>query len=291
MHTTLQLILTGLQIGSVYILFSLGLTLIFGVMKVVNFAHGQFFTLAALLVSVLVPSFTTWGLSLAAAFLASAAVAIGATAALGLLVYQFGFRFFQRDLVGSFILSAGLVLLFEGAFLHFFGGAVRAVPPIIEGMVSIFGVNIMAQRLVLCIVALFFTVVLYFVLTATRLGKAMRAVSIDHEAAMLQGIPYRKIALYGFLIATLLGALAGAIVAPVSVVTPTVGADYLVKGFIAVIIGGLGSVPGAIFGSLFIAFIESFGGHFFDPSTASLAIFVLVMVTLLVRPKGLLGNG
>src|SRR5690606_38087771 len=145
----------------VYILFSLGLTLIFGVMKVVNFAHGQFFTLAALLVSVLVPTFTTWGLSLAAAFLASAAVAIGATAALGLLVYQFGFRFFQRDLVGSFILSAGLVLLFEGAFLHFFGGAVRAAPPIIEGMVSIFGVNIMAQRLVLCIVALFFTVVLY----------------------------------------------------------------------------------------------------------------------------------
>src|SRR5690606_16008933 len=116
--------------------------------------------------------------------------------------------------------SAGLVLLFEGAFLHFFGGAVRAVPPILDGTVSILGVNVTLQRLVLCLVALFFTAVLYFVLNATRLGKAMRAASIDHEAAMLQGIPYQRIALYGFLIATVLGAIAGAIVAPVSVVTP-----------------------------------------------------------------------
>jgi len=291
MQTALQLVMTGLQIGSVYMLFSLGLTLIFGVMKIVNFAHGQFFTLSAMLVAVLVPWLTTRGISLPMAFGLGALAGIAASIVVGLLLYQFGFRFFQRDLVGSFILSIGFALLFEGVFLHYFGGAVRVVPPIIDGDVSFFGVNLTAQRLTLGLVALAFTLALYWVLSATRLGKAMRAVSIDHEAAMLQGIPYKKIVFNSFAIATFLGAVAGAIMAPISVITPTVGADYLVKGFIAVVIGGLGSVPGAIVGSLFIGFLESVGGYFFDPSSANMAIFVLAMLILLLRPKGVMGNG
>ncbi len=291
MQTVLQLVMTGLQIGSVYMLFSLGLTLIFGVMKIVNFAHGQFFTLSAMLVAVLVPWLTTRGISLPMAFGLGALAGIAVSMVLGLLLYQFGFRYFQRDLVGSFILSIGFALLLEGVFLHYFGGAVRAVPPIIDGDVSFFGVNLTAQRLALFLVALAFTLALYGVLSATRFGKAMRAVSIDHEAAMLQGIPYKKIAFNGFAIATFLAAVAGAIMAPISVITPTVGADYLVKGFIAVVIGGLGSVPGAIVGSLFVGFLESFGGYFIDPSSANMAIFVLAMLILLLRPKGVMGNG
>jgi len=116
-------------------------------------------------------------------------------------------------------------------------------------------------------------------------------VSIDHEAAMLQGIPYKSIAFSGFVFATLIGAVAGALIAPVSSVSPTFGDSFLIKGFIAVVIGGLGSVPGAIIGSLLIAAIEAFGGFYFDPSSASLAIFVLVMLMLLVRPNGVLGRG
>ncbi|WP_016834064.1 ABC transporter permease subunit, partial [Herbaspirillum lusitanum] len=129
MQTALQLLITALQIGSIYILFSLGLTLIFGVMKIVNFAHGQFFTLSALLVSVLVPWFAHQDVPLLLAYLLAAAISVAVSVALGMLTYQFGFRFFQRDLSGSFILSIGLVLLLEGAYLHYFGGAVRTVPP------------------------------------------------------------------------------------------------------------------------------------------------------------------
>ena len=291
MQTFIQLILTALQIGAVYVLFSLGLTLIFGVMKIVNFAHGQFFTLTSLLIAVLFPVLLGQGYPQLAAFAIAVLIGIAASIALGLVMYQFGFRFFQRDLAGSFILSVGLVLLLEGVFLHYFGGTVRTVPPIIEGSVSFLGVNITLQRLMLMAVACLFTILLYWVLTYTKTGKAMRAVSIDHEAAMLQGIPYKKIAFVGFGIATFLGALAGAIMAPLAMISPTVGSDYLVKGFIAVIIGGLGSVPGAIVGSLFIGLIESFGGFYFDPSMANIAIFVLVMVILLVRPNGLMGNG
>jgi branched-chain amino acid transport system permease protein len=118
----------------------------------------------------------------------------------------------------------------------------------------------------------------------------LRAVAEDHEAAMLQGMPYRRIALAGFLIGTLLAAVAGALLAPVAVISPSIGSDYLVKGFIAVVIGGLGSIPGAIIGSLLIATIESVGGYYFDPSLATIAMFVIVMAVLLVRPTGLMGH-
>jgi len=291
MQTFIQLVATGLQIAAVYVLFSLGLTLIFGVMQVVNFAHGQFFTMTALLIAVTLPVLAAQGMALWLAYGISVLFGILASMVLGILIYQFGLRFFQRDMAGSFILTVGIVLLLEGVFLHYFGGVVRTVPPFVDGSINLLGVNITLQRVVLIVVSAIFTLILYRVLATTRIGKAMRAVSIDHEAAMLQGIPYKRIAYAGFLIATFMGALAGAVMAPLAMISPTVGSDYLVKGFIAVIIGGLGSVPGAIVGSLFIGMIESFVGYFFDPSIANIAIFALVIITLLVRPNGLLGHG
>lgn len=291
MQNLLQLTLTALQIGAVYILFALGLTLIFGVLRVVNFAHGQFFTLSALTVAVAVPWLAQRGWPVWAAYSGACVAGVVLASLIGLLVYEVGFKRVERDMTGSFILSTGLVLLVEGVFLKVFGGGVHPVPPLVEGNVDVLGVSIAAQRLVLCAVAVGLTLLLTWSLSGTRFGKALRAVSIDHEAAMLQGIPYRRIAQRGFVVATAIGAVAGALIAPVAAVSPTLGDAYLVKGFIAVVIGGMGSVPGAILGSLFIAFIESFIGFYFDPSVASLAIFVLVMLVLLVRPKGLLGHG
>ena len=291
MDNLIQLLLMTMQIGSVYILFALGLTIIFGVLKIVNFAHGQFFTLSALLVAVIIPWLTGQGYSLFSAYLIGLVAGIVLATLLGAVVYQAGFRLFQRDMVGSFILSAGLVLLFEGIYMEVFGGAVRSVPPLVEGTVRIFGAGVSAQRLLICVIALLLTVGLTWILAKTKFGNALRAVSIDHEAAMLQGIPYKSIAFHGFVFATLIGAIAGALIAPVSSVSPIIGDSFLVKGFIAVVIGGLGSVPGAIIGSLLIAAIEAFGGFYFDPSSASLAIFVLVMLMLLIRPNGVLGRG
>ena len=291
MQNWLQLTFTALQIGAVYILFALGLTLIFGVLRIVNFAHGQFFTLSALIVSVTVPWLASRGWTPPLAYAAACLAGVVLASLAGAVIYHVGFKRVERDMAGSFILSAGLVLLFEGVFFQVFGGSIRPVPPLIEASVDLLGISLSAQRLILSAVAVFLTLALMWALGRTRFGKALRAVSIDHEAAMLQGIPYRKIAFRGFLVATMIGAIAGALVAPISAVSPTLGDSYLVKGFIAVIIGGMGSVPGAIVGSLFIAFIESFGGFYFDPSIATLVTFVLVMVVLLIRPKGLLGRG
>lgn len=291
MQIAVQLFVTSLQIGAVYILFSLGLTLIFGVMRIVNFAHGHFFAISALVVAYLVPHFADEGLSVPIAYLLAALIGLASSLILGFIVYRFGFRFFQRNMIGSFIFSIGLVLLLDGVLLEVFGGAVRPVPTVFPGTASILGAAVTMQRLALCIAAIIITLLLYWALSMTRMGKALRAVSIDHEAAMLQGVPYNRLALVGFMIATALAAIAGALVAPVSVVSPVIGADYLIKGFIAVIVGGLGSVPGAIIGALFIATIETLGGYYFDPSWATVAIFILVIIVLLARPKGLLGHG
>lgn len=291
MQTAIQLSLTSLQIGAVYILFSLGLTLIFGVMRIVNFAHGHLFAVSALIVTVTLTWLVGTGFPVLPAYFVAVLAGVSVSAILGLTIYIFGFKYFQRDMVGSFILSIGLVLLLDGIFMEVFGGAVRGVPTILPGSVKILDASVTVQRLFLCTMAVVITAILYWALTYTKLGKALRAVSIDHEAAMLQGVPYNRIAIFGFMIAAVLAALAGALIAPVSIVTPTIGADYLIKGFIAVIIGGLGSIPGAILGALFVAVIETVGSYYIDPTSATIAIFVLVIVVLLVRPKGLMGHG
>ncbi|VVE50315.1 branched-chain amino acid ABC transporter permease [Pandoraea terrigena] len=290
MQDNLQLLFTALQISSVYILFSLGLTIIFGVLKVVNFAHGQFFTFAALVLSLALNWLSPRIGNPYGVYLLASVAGLAACLMAGLVIYQFGFKRLERDMIGSFILSSGLVLFVEGVMLEGFGGAVRPVPALIDGDVEMLGLTVSSQRLVLFMFAMVLTAVIITLLNRTKFGKALRAVSIDHEAAMLQGIAYRKIALYGFLIATGVAAVAGMLIAPMAAVTPTLGDSYLVKGFIAVVVGGMGSIVGAIFGSVLIALIESFIGFYFDSSVASLTIFVIVMVVLLIKPQGFFGN-
>ena len=290
MQDNLQLLFTALQISSVYILFSLGLTIIFGVLKVVNFAHGQFFTFSALVLSLALSWLAPHVGNPFVVYLLAGLAGLATCLLFGLVLYQFGFKRLERDMIGSFILSAGLVLFFEGLMLEIFGGAVRPVPALIDGNVDLLGLSVSKQRLVLFVFAVALTTLIITLLRSTKFGKALRAVAIDHEAAMLQGIAYRKIALYGFLIATGVAAIAGMLIAPVAAVTPTLGDSYLVKGFIAVVVGGMGSIVGAIFGSLLIALLESFIGFYFDPSAANLTIFVIVMLVLLIKPKGFFGN-
>lgn len=286
-----QLFVNSMQIASAYILFSLGLTLIFGVMQIVNFAHGEFFTLPLLLMAVAVPVLENGHVPLALAYALAAVVGLAVTLVLGALIYQFAFKRFQRDMTSSFVISIGLSLLLQGVFLEVFGGVPGKLPTLIDGTVRVAGASITVQRLLITACALLIAGAMVWTIASSRLGKALRAVSEDHEAAMLQGIPYRRIALVGFLLATFLAAIAAVLLSPVTVSSPVIGADYLIKGFIAIVIGGLGSIPGAILGSVLIAVIESIGGYYFDPTTATIAMFVLTMAVLLVRPKGIFSHG
>jgi branched-chain amino acid transport system permease protein len=286
-----QLLINTLQIGALYVLFSLGFTLVFGVMKVINMAHGEFFAAAAVVTSFLVGLMTmqlalpSWLVYLAASIIAAIVVCI-----IGALVYLFGIRFYIKDLVGSFILSVGVLLVIQGAVLQGFGGAPRIVPPIFDGTTEIFGARITTNRLVISLAALLITFATYLALQATRWGKALRAVAEDAEAATLQGIPRRRVSFVGFMIATLLAALAGILTISLAPITPAIGEEYLIKSFIIVIIGGLGSIPGAVIGGFSIALIESVVGAYWDPSIATIVMFALVIAFLIFRPQGIFGR-
>jgi branched-chain amino acid transport system permease protein len=291
MDLAAQLVINTLQIGSVYVLFALGLTLIFGVMQIVNFAHGEFFSLAALVVASLTPTLSaSLGLPLWADFLIALVAATCAVIVLGALTYWIGFERYLRDLVGSFILSVGLILFLQGILVEIFTATPRPIDPILPGTISILGGKITTQRLLVIGLAIAFTVMLYLLLQKTKMGKALRAVAEDREAAMLQGIRYRRISFYGWLIGVVMAGLAGALIAPLTVSQPAIGGDYLIKAFIIIIIGGLGSIPGAILGALLVAFIESLFGYYFDLTMATIVMFVIVMIFLLVRPQGLMGH-
>ncbi len=290
MDIYMQLFVNSLQIAAAYILFSLGLTLIFGVMKIVNFAHGEFFTLALLVMGVTVPFLVGNQLSLELSYALSGVLAISLTLLLGSLIYKFALKRFQRDMTGSFVVSVGLSLLLQGIFLEVFGGVPNKLPTLIEGNINFLGAFITTQRFIITVCALLVAVIMCWFIASSRMGKALRAVSEDHEAAMLQGIPYRRIALTGFIIATFLAAIAAVFLSPVTVSSTIIGSDYLIKGFIAIVVGGLGSIPGAIIGSVLIAVLESLGGYYFDPTWATISMFVLTMFVLLIRPKGILGK-
>jgi len=291
MSTFIQLLINTIQIGAIYVLFSLGLTLIFGVMRIINFAHGEFFSFTALLISVLI----VWlgshlGLPLWIDYLIAFAVSLVALLVLSLAIYRFGFARYLGDMTSGFILSLGLVLILQGLMLEIFGGYPRAVPALIDGSVTVLGGAISLQKLIICVMALAATAAILYIVMKTKLGVALRAVAEDQEAARLQGIRYRRIAMYGFMIGSALAALAGGLIAPLAVILPSMGSEFLIKAFMIVIIGGLGSISGAILASFLIAAVESFGSFYADLPTATLVMFATVALILIVRPQGLLGR-
>jgi len=291
LNITLQLIVNALQIGAVYVVFALGLTLIFGVMKIINFAHGEFFTLTGLTISALVPyiagishlpNWVVYGLC----FL----VALVMMAVLGALAYGTIFARFNRDPVGALIVSLGLSMLMQGLFTLWFGTAPQRVPPLVPGTISLLGARISNDRIIIVVLALILTLALYLFLQKSKVGVAIRATAEDHEAATLQGIDTRRIALFGFGIGIILAAVAGALIAPTTVLTPLIGSDYLTKAFIIIIIGGAGSFWGAILGGFVVGAIESFAGFYLDQTSTLIMLLALVSLILLARPQGLLGH-
>ncbi len=289
MSTFIQLLINTLQIGAIYVLFSLGLTLVFGVMRLINFAHGEFFALTAILIAMqmgwLLPDAPFW-----LQYVVSFATALGVLMALSVVIYQFGLSRFLGDLSSGFIFSLGLVLMMRGLIGQIFGNYPMTAPPLVEGAIYVLGGAISTQKLLVAVLALIATGGLLYLVFRTKLGMALRAIAEDQEAAMLQGIRYKRLALYGFLIGSSLAAIAGGLIAPLQVVLPTMGGELIMKAFMIVIIGGLGSIPGAIVASFLIAALESFGSYFIDLPVVTIGVFVMVAVLLVIRPQGLLGH-
>jgi branched-chain amino acid transport system permease protein len=278
-----QALANGLIIGLLYLLMAIGFTLVFGVMRVANFAHGEFYMLGAFISFVCVTK-------LSLPYIVSVLIAFALTLALGWVVEIVVLKPFRGDELNGLIATLGLGMIIQNVALMVFGPDPQSMPPTAEGVVNIAGIVMPVSRLYVVAFSAAVLAVLYVFLMHTRSGRALRAVVQDMEIATAQGIRAHVVYPMGFALGVALAAIAGALMAPVFSVSPFIGAAPLFKAFIVVVLGGLGSIPGAALASLLLGVAESLGSTFFDGSTADMLIFAFVIVVLVIRPSGLLGR-
>jgi len=276
-----QVLVNGLMLGMTYVLIASGFSLIYGIMRLLNFAHGEFYMLGA---------FATYLLCerLGLDYFTAIALSMIIMAILGVLVYHVFFRPFRDQHDPSLVIALAIAMLIGGLGLLIFGDEDKSVPSPFPGVIKVLGVTLSMERIVVIIVAIILMATLTFYIKYSRMGQAMRAVSQDREAAALQGIGVNSTFTLCMAISSALAGAAGALLAPLFFVNPFIGMHAVLKALIVVVIGGLGSIPGAIAGGLLLGFVESIGNTFLGNITEMLG-FVLVMVVLMFRPQGLFG--
>lgn len=279
-----QSIVNGVILGTLYLMMAIGFTLAFGVMRIVNFAHGEFYMIGAFLALIGV----NW-LGLPFAF--SLAFTVAAALLLGALVERLVFRPFRADELSGMIASLGLAMILQHGALILFGPDPQSFPSLVSGVYRLGDIIIPKSRALTLGIGLVILVAFYFFLMHTRMGRALRALVQDQEVAAIYGVRLEIMYPLGLGLGVALAAVAGGLMAPLFGVSPFIGATPLLKAFIVVILGGLGSIPGAALAAILLGLIESFTSSFVSASAADIVTFALVVVVLLVRPAGLLGKG
>ncbi len=278
-------LLNGVQYGLVLFLVASGLTLVFGVLGVINLAHGAFYMLGAYLAYWIAAATGSFWLAL----LGGVAIAF----VIGLLLENvFIQRMYGRDHLAQVLLSFGMILVVDEVRQILFGKDVHSVapPPWLSGSVQLTEVlSYPVYRLALCGFCLAMAVGIFYVIQRTRLGMVIRAGAENREMTRSLGIPFDMVNRYVFAGGIALAALGGIVVAPISTVFPGMGDSMLILSFVVVVLGGIGSVAGAAIGALMIGLTDTFGKVFF-PQFSSILIYVLMAGVLLWRPNGILGS-
>ena len=282
----LQQAINGIVVGSLYVLVALGLTLIYGVLVQINFAHADIVTLGA---------FAAYGVThlLSGNYLAGIAAALVLGAALGWLINAGIFAPLRER--GSELLpliaTIGVSIMLQNTMLALLGPIPYAFDTPYSNQVLRFGTLFLTMQNVLIILVSSISIgLLYGFMKFTFLGKALRAVSQDRETAGLMGINPNHLIMLTFVIASALAGLGGAMLGPVLVWTPFAGTSVIVKAFAIVIIGGFGNVEGTILAGLLVGLIESYTTQFLDPGLIDIVVFALLLLTLAVRPTGLIAE-
>lgn len=285
-----QSIVNGLLIGGVYALVAVGLNLMFGVMKIVNFAHGEFL-MAGMYVAVGLASFALppglLGIYWAAVPTMLVMAIVGC--AFYLLLLDRSAHFGES---AQILLTIGLSIGAQGLAQVLRGSDFKLVPnPINGAALHLGGIYFQIGPTISFAVALGVTVIMAWVLRATRFGKSARAVAESVETAEMLGIDARRVYVVSTAIATGLVGLAGALLMPYHYTFPNVGQNFVVVAFLAIVIAGLGSVVGAVFGGLLLGVIQSLTASYLDLDLSTAAIYVLFLGVLLLRPQGLFTRG
>ena len=283
MQVTLQTFIGGLSLGAIYALVAMGFSLVFRTMGLVNFSHGNVVMIGAYLAS-------TFVLSAKLPFALAMAIALAVTGLIGIFIERVLRPLENKDFDLMLIGTIGFGIVLEALAIIIWGATGRAVPnPVPTAPVEILGLRIRTYDLVVLAIAAAATALLVFFLQRTKRGAAMQAVAMDHEAATAVGIHVGRSNAVAFMLGAALAALAGGLVGPLLYVSPAMGGSLGIKGFAGAILGGFGSIPGAIVGGLAIGVLDAFAaGHF--QGYSELVTFLVFTVIIMVRPMGIFGE-
>ncbi|SOY58742.1 high-affinity branched-chain amino acid transport protein, livHM family [Cupriavidus taiwanensis] len=277
----LQQILNGLTLGGVYSLVALGLTLVYGILHVPNFAHGAFYMAGAYVSYYLM---TALGVNYWLAMLGAALV----VAVLSMLADRLVFHPLRNSPeLHDMIAAIGILLFLEAGAQALWGADFHRMPTPYGQIVDVFGLTAPLQRLLIIGAAFALMVLLHLFLTRTMTGATIMAMAQNREGAALVGIDATRVTLLVFAISGALAAIAATLYAPINLVYPSMGNLVITKAFVIIILGGMGSIPGAIVGGLIIGMAESFGGFYVSTDYKDIIAFVLLVVILSIRPQGL----
>ena len=278
----IQIVMNAISIGAIYALLALGLTLLFGIMDILFFAHGAMYMLGA---------YSAYYLCFKLGLNYFLAIPIGIIliGMLGVLMEKGFFKPIRKDHVAVIFLAIGLNWFLESAGFIVFGLRPKPVASVFTGQINIAGALISWERAVVVFISLLAVIGLYLFLMKSRWGLGMRAFAEDPETAELQGISNDTVCSLGFFIGCGLASLAGLLVAPIFILTPTMGSHTVLISLLVIGLGGLGSIPGALISAFIIGVIESFGGSYMGADITWGLIFIFVVVFLIFRPTGLMG--
>ena len=281
----IQALLWGVASGCIYILLATGLNIIFGVMKLVNFAHGQLLMIGAYIAFTVT---TALGINAYIAIL----VAMGSVALLGVGLERFTFRkVLGTDKLNEIFVSLGLIYVFENAAILLWGNTAQQISSPLEGTQLFLGqISIGYDRVIAILVVIAILIALFLLLKKTKIGLAMRATSQKSTTSMLMGVNIEKIYIVTFALGAALAGAAGALYGMIFNFNPTIGALPTIKAFAIIIIGGLGSIPGAVIGGLLYGIAENTAVYFLGATWQDAIAFTLLIVVLAIRPTGIFGE-
>ncbi len=280
-------VLEGLVTSAVLALTALGLSLVFGVMRVVNVAHGEFFMLGAVLAWAVA---TTVGASPASGFAAALVIAPLIVGVVALLAERLVLRRVNYDPEATIVATIGLLYILQQLALTFYGADARPVPPPFNLRISLPWFGYSAYKLSIIATSATLLLLSWLVLTRTRAGLIMRATQYDSETAQAFGIPVGRVYAAVFAIGAMLAAIAAVLIVPISQAHYLMGQDPLLLSFAVVIIGGLGSLRGTVVAALLIGISDGVISMFFSPTLAKLIATLAVAMVLVFRPQGLFGK-
>ncbi|MBI5604668.1 MAG: branched-chain amino acid ABC transporter permease [Deltaproteobacteria bacterium] len=282
-YVLLPQMLHGLVWGTVIAFIALGLTIIFGLMDIVNFAHGEFYMLGAFFgysLLFVIPNF--WGALLVAA------IAVGL---LGLLIEIFMFRrLYGRDPIFHLLLTFGLGMMFREAATLIWGGETRRVDVPITNTIDVLGMTYPVYRLLILVIGIVVLIAIWYVLSKTETGAMIRAASQDRLMSAALGIRVSLVYTLVFACGAGLAGFSGVLMSPIYFVYPTMGIDAILRAFIVVIVGGMGSLMGALVASIMIGEVESLASLWISPTWAETLVFIALILTMILKPSGLFGK-